>query len=186
MKRPHDTGALPATKRQRNQSSDIHALSSVSSPIKDVESIRDQAEPYRLVTAKFPIDALTPIWTVGANRPINQAHKRRLCRIFQQQGVLRKEISHRLRIACTKAEVEKMQHHLRLQLEPETRPENEDGSVPARDSEWLSFDDWMQVNGTKAELMAGNHRVEALKEYVQRLELNDSERWWICDIYDKG
>lgn len=185
MKRPHDTGALPATKR-RNRSSDIHALSSVSSPIKDVESIRDQAEPYRLVTAKFPIDALTPIWTVGANRPINQAHKRRLCRIFQQQGVLRKEISHRLRIACTKAEVEKMQHHLRLQLGPETRPENEDGSVPARDSEWPSFDDWMQVNGTKAELMAGNHRVEALKEYVQRLELNDSERWWICDIYDKG
>ena len=50
--------------------------------IREADSIYDQAAPYLLATAKFPIDALTSEWNIGANRPIEPAHKRRLCQIF--------------------------------------------------------------------------------------------------------
>jgi hypothetical protein len=58
------------------------------------------------------------------------------------------------------------------------------GSVA--DGVWVSFMDWMLVNGRPAELMAGNHRMEALKEHLKQLKSADDERWWICDIYDQG
>lgn len=45
-----------------------------------------------------------------------------------------------------------------------------------------SFDDQVKVNGAKAELMAGNHRVEALKDLLRRSKSEGDERLWICDI----
>ena len=152
--------------------------------LKEVDSIHDQARPYRLVTAKFPIDSLTLVWTVGANRPIDDAYKRRLCEIFKEQGVLRKDLGYRLRVACTKAQVQKMLDHINR-----GRAHNADsGSVdaPGDESEYLSFEGWDTIIGEKAELMAGNHRVEALKEYLRRSKSSENERWWICDVYDKG
>jgi hypothetical protein len=47
--------------------------------IREAASIYDQAALYLLATAKFPINALTSEWNIGANRPINPAYKRRLC-----------------------------------------------------------------------------------------------------------
>ena len=70
--------------------------------LKEMDSAHDQAEPYRLMTAKFPIDELTPEWSMGANRSVDEAHKRRLCQIFRDSGVLRRDASHRLRVLCTK------------------------------------------------------------------------------------
>jgi hypothetical protein len=34
--------------------------------------------------------------------------------------------------------------------------------------------------------MAGNHRVEALKEYFEGIKSSKEDRWWIYDIYNKG
>ena len=67
---------------------------SKASYLKEVDSIHDQARPYWLVTAKFPIDFLTPVWTIGANKPIDNAYKRRLCEIFKEQGVLQKDLGY--------------------------------------------------------------------------------------------
>jgi hypothetical protein len=145
---------------------------------KEVESVYDQAEPYRLVTAKFPIDALTPEWRIGVNRPINEAHKRRLCEIFNDVGVLRKNLNHRLRVACTKAQVQTMLDHL-------SRGQAQGGAAQEKESEWPSFEEWNTIIGERAELMAGNHRVEAFKEHLRHLK-SAEERWWICDIYDRG
>ncbi|KAF2133085.1 hypothetical protein P153DRAFT_253634, partial [Dothidotthia symphoricarpi CBS 119687] len=105
--------------------------------------------------------------SIGTNRPINEAYKRRLCQIFKELGVLRRDVSHRLQVACTKAQVQKIEN------------------ACDADVELLSFEDWSSVVGEKAELMAGNHRVEAFKEYLQCLKLSQSERWWACDVYDK-
>jgi hypothetical protein len=144
-------------------------------------SIRERAEAYRLVTAKFPIDALTAVWKDGTNRPINVAHQRRLCRLFQTQGLHRTDASHRLRLACTRAEVEAMMGLLWR------RKEVDDPAVKKNiDGPWPSFMDWKRVNDRDAELMAGNHRVQALEEYLKPLENAEHERWWICDIYDRG
>jgi hypothetical protein len=156
-----------------------------TSPI-DVESVYDQAKQYQLATVKFPIDALTAEWSFGTNRPINEAHKRRLCQIFNESGVRRQDRAHRLKVACTKAQVEQMLDHLK-----EIRSQA-DGAVgaredaPAADAELPSFEDWSGVVGEKAELLAGNHRVEAFKEYLRCLESSQAERWWVCDVYDRG
>ncbi|KAF2462508.1 uncharacterized protein BDR25DRAFT_320678, partial [Lindgomyces ingoldianus] len=68
----------------------------------------------------------------------------------------------------------------------------QDGQVAAaredmrgEEFEWPSFEDWDMVVGEKAELMAGNHRVEALKKRLRLLGCGKEERWWICDIYNK-
>jgi hypothetical protein len=68
-----------------------------------------------------------------------------------------------------------------------------EGNGEEGSEEWPSFDDWVRVNGTKAELIAGQHRVEALKLYLRRTgtdrdgdPTSDGQSWWVCEIYDKG
>lgn len=153
--------------------------------IREAASIYDQAAPYLLATAKFPIDALTSEWNIGANRPIDPAHKRRLCQIFNEAGVLRRDRSHRLQVACSKAQVQQMLDHLAEdgQAQATATPAESAGEG---DPQWPSFEGWVSVVGGKAELIAGHHRIEAFKEYLQRRELPEEERWWVCSIYDKG
>lgn len=173
MKRKHLTEPTDARKRQHE-------------PLKDVESVLNQAEQYRLATVKFPIDALTPEWRIGRNRPINEAHKRRLLQIFKETGVLRQDVNHRLHVACTKAQVQQMFDHIGQ------KGSQVEGAAGARenardaDAELPSFNDWNSVIGEKAELMAGNHRVEAFKEYLQFSGGLEEELWWGCDIFDRG
>ncbi len=77
-----------------------------------------------------------------------------------------------------------MLRHLGRTSSP-TRVESDDATAQDKDTE-LSFQDWPKVVGDKAELIAGNHRVEALNKYLQLIGSGDEERWWVCDIYDKG
>ena len=53
-------------------------------------------------------------------------------------------------------------------------------------SKYPSFKSWDIIIGEKAELIAGNYRVEALKEYLRRSKSSENERWWIYNIYNKG
>lgn len=149
--------------------------------IRDADSIHDQVAPYLLVTAKFPIDALSAEWSTGVNRPIDQAHKRRLCQIFDETGVLRRDTGYRLQVACSKAHIQQMLNHLK-----EVGQVTTDESAAEGDWKWPSFEGWVSVIGEKAELIAGHHRVEAFKEYLQLRQLAEEERWWVCSIYDKG
>lgn len=169
MKRKGTGVSIETGKRQRTAVKEI----------READSIYDQAAPYLLVTAKFPIDALSSEWSIGANRPIDPAHKRRLRQIFDEAGVLRRDRDHRLQVACSKAQVQQMLDQL------------EDGATAAEgaeegDSKWPSFEGWASVIGAKAELIAGHHRVEAFKEYLRLHELPEEERWWVCSLYDKG
>ncbi len=150
-------------------------------------SLREQAEPYRLATAKFRVEALTSTWSLGSNRQIHENHVQSLCRLFQEQGLQRELAENHLLVACTRAEVQRMMAH----LEQAGQDTSQGGGSP---SSWPSFDDWMAVNGRKGEIMAGQHRIEALKLYLRRIGSSHSggpaverdQAWWICDIYDKG
>lgn len=51
---------------------------------------------------------------------------------------------------------------------------------------WPSFLDWQGVNPEPVELMAGHHRVEALKEYLKDQKVAKGDGWWLCDVYDQG
>jgi hypothetical protein len=99
---------------------------------------------------------------------------------FEDQELQRESVENRLRVTCSRAEVEQMVAHLATVGEPTS-------SMP---SSWPSFHDWMSVNGCPAELMAGQHRVEALKLFQKKNQLHTSldedPLWWLCDIYDRG
>lgn len=147
----------------------------------EILSVREQAEPYRLATAWFPLDALALEWSSGRNRPIDEEHVDHLRRIFEEQQPQRAADSHRLRVACRAEEVERMVHHLRCHGQPSERTEKNGASL------WPSFTAWEHVNpGRPAELMAGQHRVRALDLYLQAHPESSCRREWVCDLYDIG
>lgn len=51
---------------------------------------------------------------------------------------------------------------------------------------WPAFDDWNEVNNSKIEIIAGQHRIKTLEKYARDLNLREDQLWWICDIYDRG
>jgi hypothetical protein len=65
-----------------------------------------------------------------------------------------------------------------------------DQPTSATATSWPWFGDWVKVNGARAELMAGQHRVEALKTFRKKGRLQTSSDaeplWWVCDVYDRG
>jgi hypothetical protein len=131
----------------------------------------DQAAPYLLATARFPIDTLTSERSIGVNRPIDQAHKRRLRQIFDEAGVLRRDTSHRLQVACSQAQVQQMLDHLEKEGQAQTTVTASECDEEG-DSKWPSFEGWANIIGAKAKLIAGHHRVEAFTEY-----LPEEEHW---------
>jgi len=43
------------------------------------------------------------------------------------------------------------------------------------------FGGWSTVMSHPAELLAGNHRIHALKEFLKQRKIADkSDRWWVC------
>ena len=150
----------------------------------NIKSIREQAEPYRLATARFPIAALTSTWRIGSNRPIDAKHVQDLCRIFEEERLQREQVENHLLVACSQADFERMMAY--LQNAEKGRPTLEDCSPS-----WLDFSDWMLVNSCKVEIMGGQHRVEALKVFLARISKSagastvvKEQSWWICEIYD--
>jgi hypothetical protein len=144
-------------------------------------SIREQARPYLLATARVPINVFDFTWSTGANRSINRKHVRTLCRIFSERKLQRENEQHYVRAISTKEEVTRMINSINKEL-PVISTLDPCASVKP----WPVFNQWEAINQTKIELIAGQHRIEALKEYAQHLKWQDDQLWWICDIYDKG
>jgi hypothetical protein len=66
-------------------------------------------------------------------------------------------------------------------------PDADQSTAQDRRQHVLSFKNWADFNGDeKPELMAGQHRIEALKDYVKQTDSDSSDLWWICEFYDKG
>lgn len=142
------------------------------------QSVRDRAEPYRLATAKFLVDDLNTTWAEGRNREPDKKQISALCAIFEGQQLQRESVENRLRVLCSRRDVERMLAHLG---EPVTE------ASPS----WPWFGDWITVTGGRAELMAGQHRVAALKSFYQQKDRlhtasEPNPLWWLCDIYDCG
>lgn len=146
-------------------------------------SIHQQAEPYRLTTVRFPIDALSARWGKGKNRPIDEHHKHELHESFRTQGLLRTDSKNWLRIACAKGDVDRMEAALQAGKGPGDKQEGTESETAS----WPSYMRWREVNAeVQVELIAGNHRVAALKDYLQDEPAAVDERWWICEVYDRG
>ena len=91
-KRRHSSSQKQVAKRARQDQPNT---------LTGTESVIAQAKPYLLATAKFPIEALTPIWKVGRNRQIDTKHVQNLYRIFKEQNLQREVDENHLRIACS-------------------------------------------------------------------------------------
>ncbi|UPK91321.1 hypothetical protein LCI18_002256 [Fusarium solani-melongenae] len=145
----------------------------------EVDSVRRQAEPYRLATAQFPINLLTSSWSRGNNRPLDRNHVAHLCRSFRQGILARRAEENYIQVTCSAAAVDSIistiagtdrhpHHHHDLTKHPV-----------------LSFKHWADVNDEKPELMAGQHRIEALRDYAKQTGSGSDDLWWICEFYNK-
>lgn len=140
------------------------------------ESVAERARPFLLAVARMPLGVLDTTWSIGRNRPINPAHVRELECVFSKVGLERCAPEHRLRLLCSAADVRRM------------RAAASRRGYHAGDEEASSFLDWASVNtaGDRVEVMAGQHRIHALRAYVARTGSPDTELWWTCELYDKG
>ncbi|KAF5965913.1 hypothetical protein FCOIX_12717 [Fusarium coicis] len=143
----------------------------------EVDSLRKQAEPYRLAVAELPIHLLDSSWSRGSNRPLDRNHVAHLCRSFQNGGLARRAEQHYIQVSCSAAAIEKMI----LNALPDTDPSH----IQDRRQHVLSFRNWADFIDERPELMAGQHRIEALKDYVEQTHSDSNDLWWICEFYDK-
>jgi hypothetical protein len=172
-------------KRQRETVSEQDEL--VETPVKKTarqkqfeagESTLEQAQPYRIATARMPIDALTPVWSLNQNRPVSERHVQKLCTIFMQGGLNRTARGNHLQVLCSQEQIRKMMAHLNVDVGS--------GKSMAVD-EIMDFAEWKSVIGDrKLEILAGQHRIRALEEYVKQTNAGDGELWWPCEFYDEG
>jgi hypothetical protein len=123
----------------------------VEAALRDAKLVREQAELYRLSMAKFPLEALTPSWSIGSNRTVDIKHVQDLCRIFEENGVQRECAENHLLVACTQAVVQKMMDHIKSLALGAGRLEDR---VENNLELWLSFEEWMLVNGSEAKILA--------------------------------
>lgn len=141
----------------------------------DSESIRQQARPFLLATAKMPVKVLRAEWVDGSNRPLDQQHVATLSSALAR-GIERTCYGNYLIVECSSEAVRRMREHSEGQGATQDLEELMEDRV-------LSFLDWDKVNGEeRPELTAGQHRKAAL----ERLGLEEEEMWWTCEIYDRG
>jgi hypothetical protein len=170
-----------ARKRQASDSAESAPAKRPTVPTKlsAPSSLFDEAEEYRMVTACFPIGVLTPKWTHGRNRSPSTPHILQLRKSFDNE-LGRTDPSNTLRVACSPEHVDRMIAELKRQ--GDTRADWKQRTPDA----WPSFWEWQSVNPEPVELMDGQHRVEALKEYLKDRKNAEDEAWWLCDVYNQG
>lgn len=142
------------------------------------QSVRQQAEAYELARVKLPLDAMTCQWEDGMNRAFVASHAAWLCSIFESTAVEREAEENYLLVQCSTHGVQRMLSIL----------SNDEKSRLATDKKTVvSFLQWLLVNpGISVEVLAGQHRIAALKEYARRRKVCSENLWWTCIIYMKG
>lgn len=160
---------MSSTKRKRDAAENVPRKNAKTSPEDWVEgrTNRELAKPYLLAVAKMPVDALDTTWSVGRNRALDHGHVRRLRETFATTGLERNADENRLLLLCSADEVR--------------RAKSEHGPP---DGDVLTFFNWATIND-QAEVMAGQHRIQALREYVRKAKAPPSEMWWTCELYDR-
>jgi hypothetical protein len=170
------TVATAPVGHQQQPSSSDSAKSPKPFPLSftEVDSVRRQAEPYRLAIAEFPINLLASSWSRSNNRPLDRNHVAHLCRSFSRGNLTRRAEENYIQVTCSAASVDSIISTIA-------------GSDRyANGHSVLSFKHWDDVNDEKPELMTGQHRIEALRNYVKQTGSGSDDLWWTCEFYNKG
>ncbi|SCO47758.1 uncharacterized protein FFMR_08829 [Fusarium fujikuroi] len=165
----------PAGHQQQQPSSSDSAKPWKPSPpsFTEVNSVRRQAEPYRLAIAEFPINLLTSSWSRSTNRPLDRNHVAHLCRSFRQGNLTRRAEENYIQVTCSATAVDSI-------ISTIAGSDRHADNHPV-----LSFKHWADVNDEKPELMTGQHRIEALRDYVEQTSSGSDDLWWTCEFYNK-
>jgi hypothetical protein len=169
------TVATAPVGHQQQPSSSDSAKSPKPFPLSftEVDSVRRQAEPYRLAIAEFPINLLASSWSRSNNRPLDRNHVAHLCRSFSRGNLTRRAEENYIQVTCSAASVDSIISTIA-------------GSDRyANGHSVLSFKHWDDVNDEKPELMTGQHRIEALRNYVKQTGSGSDDLWWTCEFYNK-
>ncbi|KAH9225255.1 hypothetical protein K456DRAFT_1941857 [Colletotrichum gloeosporioides 23] len=117
----------------------------------------------------MPLNALDTTWSISRNRSLDPGHVRKLKEIFGKVSVERRATENQIISLCSAKQVQRM------------RARSDQQGV-------CSFLDWAETNAsTKVELMAGQHHIQALQEYIKDMAASEAAAvlWWTCELYDK-
>ncbi|GJC90065.1 hypothetical protein ColLi_12903 [Colletotrichum liriopes] len=172
-------------KRKRNGEDSTEACRSPrrrvkEEPFQESKSVRERARPYLLAVGKMHVDVLETMWSVGRNRRVEPAHVQELKDAFMKGGLERSAPENRIAVLCSAEEVRRIRQNM-----GQGGDGDGDGDDDPSDGE-ASFLHWAGVNNSKAEVMAGQHRLCALREYVKATGALESDAWWTCELYDKA
>ncbi|KAF6830411.1 hypothetical protein CPLU01_07337 [Colletotrichum plurivorum] len=156
-------------------------------PFRDSKSVRERAKPYLLAVAKLHSDVLETTWSRGRNRCVEPTHIRQLKETFMRGSLERYAPENRILVLCRAREVRQV-------LEAKEEDEDNDAGKDSASSDShrsnkhpddTSFLNWSAVNKTKVEVIAGQHRLRALREYIEATGASETDSWWVCELYDQ-
>lgn len=154
------------------------------------QSVRQEAEKHRILVARMPIHSLTTEWSIGQNRPVDRQQAARLCTIFRQGGLNRCALENQLLVLCTGAQAQRLRGtHDGVSSGVEQDGEEGDEAPVDRvyDLRDLPPKDHGEEEEEKPfEVMAGQHRLDALRRYVAETGASEDELWWTCRFYNRG
>jgi hypothetical protein len=143
--------------------------------LRDSASISELAKPYLLAVGRLPLDVLDTTWITGQNRAIDTTHVRELREAFRINGLQRCEPRNRLLCLCNADDVERVRCG--------DSSERVRGERQNDETDMLR---WAEVNSGSVEVMAGQHRIAALREFIRDSGSQADELWWTCELYDQG
>ena len=159
------------------------------------------AEQYRIGTARLPLSVLSNVWRVRQNRPLSTKQIQHLLQVYKKEGLLQEPEAHYLIVGCTRGEFQQAIAHVTTLASTSESSTAEpltltcSRTLPARQT-WPLLTTWSAVNnGSKVELIAGQHRVAAFKQLLLERRQgstvditvandDDDDAWWVCDFYD--
>ncbi|CAG9951122.1 unnamed protein product [Clonostachys rosea f. rosea IK726] len=124
--------------------------------LRDSASISELAKPYLLAVGRLPLDVLDTTWITGQNRAIDTTHVRELREAFRINGLQRCEPRNRLLCLCNADDVERVRCG-----DSSERVRGE------RQNDETDILRWAEVNSGSVEVMAGQHRIAALREFIR-------------------
>ncbi|KAG6018926.1 hypothetical protein E4U40_007617 [Claviceps sp. LM458 group G5] len=103
----------------------------------------------------------------GRNRPLDADHVTDLKNVFRRDGLERMAPENRLLCLCTATDIQF-------------------GDMAWSDEQSKNIRHWSEAISSPIEVLAGQHRIAALRDYVTETESDPAELWWTCELYDRG
>ncbi|KAG6125689.1 hypothetical protein E4U46_005895 [Claviceps purpurea] len=103
----------------------------------------------------------------GRNRPLDADHVTDLKNVFRRDGLERMAPGNRLLCLCTAADIQF-------------------GDTTWSNEQSKDIRHWSEAIFSPIEVLAGQHRIAALRDYVTETESDPAELWWTCELYDRA